>query len=97
MCKGDRVTWHLSGLGSEMDINSLYFEGNRFLYRQNRLDSISVFPHISHTVTMEPDSMGMLCYVNNNSIRHHIFIIISFNVLTTTVAILLRLAKVILI
>ncbi len=63
MCKGDKVTWHLSGLGSESDINSLYFEGNRFIYRQNRRDSISVFPHISHTVTMEPDSMGMhLCH-----------------------------------
>lgn len=58
MCKGDKVTWHLSGLGSEVDINSLYFEGNRFIYLQNRRDSISVFPHISHTVTMEPDSMG---------------------------------------
>uniref|UniRef100_A0A671YSR9 ferroxidase n=1 Tax=Sparus aurata TaxID=8175 RepID=A0A671YSR9_SPAAU len=58
MCKGDAVTWHLSGMGTETDINSLYFEGNRFLYRQNRRDSISVFPHISHTVTMEPDSMG---------------------------------------
>ncbi|XP_040896762.1 ceruloplasmin [Toxotes jaculatrix] len=58
MCKGDKVTWHLSGLGSETDINSLYFQGNRFLYNQNRRDSISVFPHISHTVTMEPDSMG---------------------------------------
>ncbi|XP_057698200.1 ceruloplasmin [Corythoichthys intestinalis] len=58
MCKGDKVTWHLSGLGSETDINSLYFNGNRFIFRQNRLDAISVFPHISHTVTMEPDSMG---------------------------------------
>uniref|UniRef100_A0A3Q3K3A7 Hephaestin n=1 Tax=Monopterus albus TaxID=43700 RepID=A0A3Q3K3A7_MONAL len=58
MCKGDKVTWHLSGLGSEADIDSLYFQGNRFLYRQNRRDSISVFPHVSHTVTMEPDSMG---------------------------------------
>lgn len=58
MCKGDAVTWHLSGMGTETDINSLYFEGNRFIYRQNRRDSISVFPHISHTVTMEPDSMG---------------------------------------
>uniref|UniRef100_A0AAQ5XIC1 ferroxidase n=1 Tax=Amphiprion ocellaris TaxID=80972 RepID=A0AAQ5XIC1_AMPOC len=58
MCKGDKVTWHLSGLGSEADINTLYFQGNRFLYRQNRRDTISVFPHISHTVTMEPDSMG---------------------------------------
>uniref|UniRef100_A0A3B4B1Y7 ferroxidase n=1 Tax=Periophthalmus magnuspinnatus TaxID=409849 RepID=A0A3B4B1Y7_9GOBI len=58
MCKGDKVTWHLSGLGSEQDLNSLHFEGNRFLFRQNRRDSISVFPHVSHTVTMEPDSMG---------------------------------------
>ncbi|XP_055364461.1 ceruloplasmin [Betta splendens] len=58
MCKGDKVTWHLSGLGSETDINSLYFQGNRFIYRQNRRDSISLFPHVSHTVTMEPDSMG---------------------------------------
>ncbi|CAL8256930.1 unnamed protein product [Merluccius merluccius] len=58
MCMGDKVSWHMSGLGSELDIHSLYFYGNRFLYRQTRRDSISVFPHISHTVTMEPDSMG---------------------------------------
>ncbi|KAM8875479.1 ceruloplasmin [Spinachia spinachia] len=58
MCKGDKVTWHVSGLGSETDIISLYFQGNRFIYRQNRRDTISVFPHISRTVTMEPDSMG---------------------------------------
>ncbi|XP_068176427.1 ceruloplasmin isoform X2 [Antennarius striatus] len=58
MCKGDKVSWHLSGLGSENDINSLYFQGNRFIYRQNRRDSISVLPHISHTVTMEPDTIG---------------------------------------
>uniref|UniRef100_A0AAX7VE86 ferroxidase n=1 Tax=Astatotilapia calliptera TaxID=8154 RepID=A0AAX7VE86_ASTCA len=58
MCKGDKVSWHLSGLGSETDIISLYFQGNRFIYEQNRRDTISVFPHISHTVTMEPDSMG---------------------------------------
>ncbi|XP_061594625.1 ceruloplasmin isoform X1 [Cololabis saira] len=58
MCKGDKVTWHLSGLGSETDIITLYFQGNRFLYQQSRRDTISVFPHISHTVSMEPDSMG---------------------------------------
>lgn len=58
MCKGAKVTWHLSGLGTETDVNSFYFHGNSFIYRQNRRDTISVFPHISHTVTMEPDSMG---------------------------------------
>ncbi|KAL1022868.1 hypothetical protein UPYG_G00033520 [Umbra pygmaea] len=58
MCKGDKVSWHLSGLGSEADIHGLYFEGNRFIYRETRRDVINVFPHISHTVMMEPDSMG---------------------------------------
>ncbi|XP_036834690.1 ceruloplasmin [Oncorhynchus mykiss] len=58
MCKGDKVSWHLSGLGSEADIHGLYFEGNRFIYRETRKDVMNVFPHISHTVMMEPDSMG---------------------------------------
>uniref|UniRef100_A0A3P8Y2W5 ferroxidase n=1 Tax=Esox lucius TaxID=8010 RepID=A0A3P8Y2W5_ESOLU len=58
MCKGDKVSWHVSGLGSEADIHGLYFEGNRFIYRETRRDVINVFPHISHTVMMEPDSMG---------------------------------------
>ncbi|XP_067452389.1 ceruloplasmin [Thunnus thynnus] len=71
MCKGDKVSWHLSGLGSETDINSLYFEGNRFLYRQTRRDSISVFPHISHTVTMEPDSMGQFEVVSPTVSNYH--------------------------
>ncbi|KAI5614718.1 ceruloplasmin precursor [Silurus asotus] len=58
MCKGDKVSWHISGLGSEGDIHGVYFNGNRFLYRGTRRDTITVFPHISHTVIMEPDSMG---------------------------------------
>nr|XP_057928988.1 ceruloplasmin [Doryrhamphus excisus] len=70
MCKGDKVTWHLSGLGSETDINSFYFQGNRFVFRQNRMDTISVFPHISHTVTMEPDSMGQF-EVASPTVDHH--------------------------
>ncbi|XP_076133763.1 ceruloplasmin isoform X2 [Alosa pseudoharengus] len=58
MCKGDKVSWHLSGLGSTTDIHGLYFQGNRFIYRGTRRDVLNVFPHISHTVMMEPDSMG---------------------------------------
>ncbi|XP_072295514.1 ceruloplasmin isoform X2 [Eucyclogobius newberryi] len=71
MCKGDKVSWHLSGLGSEADLNSLHFEGNRFLFRQNRRDSISVFPHVSHTVTMEPDSMGEFEVVSPTVSNYH--------------------------
>lgn len=63
MCKGDKVSWHLSGLGSALDIHGLYFQGNRFIYRGTRKDVLNVFPHISHTVMMEPDSMGEGCIV----------------------------------
>ncbi|KAM9848846.1 ceruloplasmin [Aulostomus maculatus] len=70
MCKGNKVTWHLSGLGSETDINSLSFKGNRFIFRQNRRNSISVFPHISHTVTMEPDSIGQF-EVASPTVNHY--------------------------
>uniref|UniRef100_A0A8B9HAB5 ferroxidase n=1 Tax=Astyanax mexicanus TaxID=7994 RepID=A0A8B9HAB5_ASTMX len=72
MCKGDKVSWHLYGLGSEGDIHGLYFQGNRFLYRGTRKDTISVFPHVAHTVIMEPDSMGTLPfyqYICYNELR----------------------------
>uniref|UniRef100_A0A8B9H960 Ceruloplasmin n=1 Tax=Astyanax mexicanus TaxID=7994 RepID=A0A8B9H960_ASTMX len=77
MCKGDKVSWHLYGLGSEGDIHGLYFQGNRFLYRGTRKDTISVFPHVAHTVIMEPDSMGTLPfyqYICYNELRRAILI-----------------------
>ncbi|XP_036371952.1 ceruloplasmin [Megalops cyprinoides] len=58
MCKGETVSWHLSGLGTEVDIHGLFFQGNRFTVQETRRDTINLFPHISHTVIMEPDSMG---------------------------------------
>ncbi|XP_028855794.1 ceruloplasmin [Denticeps clupeoides] len=58
MCKNDKVSWHLYGLGSSLDIHGIYFEGNRFLYKSTRRDVLNLFPHISETVVMEPDSMG---------------------------------------
>lgn len=75
MCKGDKVSWHLSGLGSEADIHGLYFEGNRFLYKGTRKDTINVFPHISHTVIMEPDSMGTFTISKNIFTEVHALII----------------------
>ncbi|XP_018617415.2 ceruloplasmin [Scleropages formosus] len=58
MCKGDTVSWHLSGLGSEVDIHGMYFQGNRFTIQGTRRDAVNLFPHISHTVIMNPDSIG---------------------------------------
>ncbi|XP_023699633.1 ceruloplasmin [Paramormyrops kingsleyae] len=58
MCKGETVSWHISGLGSEVDIHGIHFDGNRVMYRGTRRDVVNVFPHISHTVIMNADSIG---------------------------------------
>uniref|UniRef100_UPI00398F15E9 ceruloplasmin isoform X2 n=1 Tax=Pristiophorus japonicus TaxID=55135 RepID=UPI00398F15E9 len=58
MDKGNRVSWHLIGLGSEVDIHGIYFQGNTFLNKGTRRDTANLFPHISLTAIMEPDSSG---------------------------------------
>ncbi|XP_028650392.1 ceruloplasmin [Erpetoichthys calabaricus] len=58
MCKGEKVSWHITGLGTEVDIHSIFFQGNTFLMKGMRRDVVSVFPHTSETVIMEPDALG---------------------------------------
>lgn len=58
MCKGDNVSWHLIGLGTEIDIHGIYFQGNTFQVRGTNRDVYNVFPHTSATVFMQPDDVG---------------------------------------
>ncbi|XP_041038821.1 ceruloplasmin [Carcharodon carcharias] len=59
MCKGNTVSWHMIGLGSEVDIHGIYFQGNTFLSQGTRRDVVNLFPHISLTAIMKPDSTGV--------------------------------------
>ncbi|XP_067410122.1 ceruloplasmin [Emydura macquarii macquarii] len=59
MCKGNTVSWHLIGLGSEVDIHGIYFSENTFLTKGTRRDTANLFPHTSLTVIMKPDSEGV--------------------------------------
>ncbi|CAJ1063928.1 ferroxidase HEPHL1 isoform X1 [Xyrichtys novacula] len=58
MCIGDRVQWYTFGMGTEVDIHGVYFEGNTFKKQSTTRDTISLFPHTTAAVTMEPDSSG---------------------------------------
>ncbi|XP_072897676.1 ceruloplasmin [Hemitrygon akajei] len=58
MCKSNKVSWHLIGLGSEVDIHGIYFQGNTFTSQGMRRDTMNLFPHISATVIMQPDNQG---------------------------------------
>uniref|UniRef100_A0A8C9V2M8 ferroxidase n=1 Tax=Scleropages formosus TaxID=113540 RepID=A0A8C9V2M8_SCLFO len=58
LCLGDRVSWHAFGLGSEMDIHGIHFEGNTVQWEGLRRDTFNLFPHTTVTVSMAPDSIG---------------------------------------
>ncbi|XP_073518282.1 ferroxidase HEPHL1 [Phyllobates terribilis] len=59
MCLGDNVSWHLLGLGTEIDIHGIYFQGNTLNLGGMTRDTISLFPHTSVTAYMQPDQAGI--------------------------------------
>ncbi|TDH04900.1 hypothetical protein EPR50_G00137860 [Perca flavescens] len=59
MCAGDKVMWYTFGLGTEVDIHGIYFEGNTFKKQSTTRDTLSLFPHTTATVAMEPNTPGV--------------------------------------
>ncbi|KAK1790626.1 hypothetical protein P4O66_014495 [Electrophorus voltai] len=59
LCEGDHIVWHTLGLGTEVDIHGVYFQGNTFQRDNITRDTLSVFPHTSVTVSMVPDNDGV--------------------------------------
>lgn len=58
VCEGDRVSWHLLGLGSEADVHGAVFQGNTMQINGMRRDSANLFPHTFATAFMQPDNSG---------------------------------------
>ncbi|NXY47037.1 CERU protein, partial [Ceuthmochares aereus] len=59
MCKGSVVSWHLMGVGSEVDVHGIYFSQNTFVTKGTRRDTANLFPHTFLTAIMKPDSEGV--------------------------------------
>ncbi|KAM5180408.1 ferroxidase HEPHL1 [Mantella aurantiaca] len=58
MCQRDNVSWHLLGLGTEVDIHTVHFQGNILDFAGTRRETVSVFPHTTMTVTMQAFNKG---------------------------------------
>ncbi|NXB14214.1 HPHL1 protein, partial [Rhagologus leucostigma] len=58
MCKNDRISWHLIGLGSHYDMHGVHFQGNTIDLRGTTRDGLALFPHLSGTALMQPDRVG---------------------------------------
>ncbi|CAG5873623.1 unnamed protein product [Menidia menidia] len=59
MCVGDKVMWYTFGLGTEADIHGVYFEGNTFKKQSTTRDTLSLFPHTTAAVSMQPNFPGV--------------------------------------
>lgn len=58
MCAGDNVVWYTFGLGTEVDMHGVFFEGNIFKRQNNTRDVVNVFPHTTAVATMQPNTPG---------------------------------------
>lgn len=69
MCAGTAMSWHLFGMGSEIDIHAAYFYGHTFTSRDQRADVVGLFPATFITAEMTPGSPGrwlITCQVNEH-------------------------------
>lgn len=69
VCVGRPVSWHLFGIGNEVDIHSAYFHGHTLMDRKHRTDVLSLFPATFVTATMIPRTKGkwlLSCQVNDH-------------------------------
>ncbi|XP_077164339.1 hephaestin isoform X3 [Paroedura picta] len=69
VCKGEKVSWHLLGLGSEADVHGVVFQGNTVLIDGMRRDTASLFPHTFATAVMQTDNGGtseVYCQTSNH-------------------------------
>ncbi len=69
MQKGERVRWHIIGMGSEVDLHTPHWHGATLLHNGNRLDVTEVLPAATKTLDMRPDVDGVWmyhCHVNDH-------------------------------
>ncbi|XP_060752141.1 ferroxidase HEPHL1-like [Tachysurus vachellii] len=59
VCDGDRVRWHVLGLGTDVDMHGVYFQGNTFRRDGITRDTLAVFPQTAVNVFMQPDTTGL--------------------------------------
>ncbi len=61
MGEGERIAWHILGLGSNLDFHPIHFHGQTFIQRRSsahRDDVVEVFPAQTQTVEMLTDNPG---------------------------------------
>uniref|UniRef100_A0A8C9V1Y0 ferroxidase n=1 Tax=Scleropages formosus TaxID=113540 RepID=A0A8C9V1Y0_SCLFO len=59
-CNGEIVTWHMSSVGAQDNIQTVTFYGHSFELNERVEDVLSLFPMTGETITMSMDNLGEL-------------------------------------
>ncbi|XP_028410186.1 hephaestin-like protein [Dendronephthya gigantea] len=69
MCLNKKISWHIIGLGDEVDIHGVNFHGQTFEMNSNRKDTVYLIPGSYQTISMQPDNPGewaLVCRTNDH-------------------------------
>lgn len=69
MCAGESVSWHLFGIGNEIDIHSVHFFDHTLINKGHRADVVNLFPATFVTAEMVVENVGkwlLTCHVNQH-------------------------------
>ncbi|XP_041114974.1 coagulation factor V [Polyodon spathula] len=66
-CHNEVVTWHVSSVGSQDDIQTAHFYGHTFEHNKRDEDVLSLFPMSGETITMNMDNTGHWLLASLNS------------------------------
>ncbi|XP_016399014.1 ceruloplasmin-like [Sinocyclocheilus rhinocerous] len=69
MCMGNKIHWHLFGMGNEVDLHSAFFHGQILTDKRHHVDTVSLFPATFVNVEMVADNPGqwlLSCQVNDH-------------------------------
>lgn len=63
------VRWHVSTIGSELDLHNMHWHGNTFTVRGFRMDIVKMIPGGAYSVNFDPHSPGdwiLHCHINDH-------------------------------
>lgn len=58
ICLGEKVAWHIMGIGTEIDVHTVNFHGNVLELRNHRVDTLSLTPAVVSSADMVATNPG---------------------------------------
>ncbi|PIK59314.1 putative hephaestin-like protein 1 [Apostichopus japonicus] len=69
VCVGEKIVWHIFGMGTEIDVHTITFTGNELVQNNHRRDVFGISPAAIFNTIMRPRNTGTWL-ITSNVINH---------------------------